>query len=234
MTVRPKLLITRPAEEQARTAAAAWGAGFDPVATPLLQTEPVPFDLPEELPPALLFTSARTPALAAAAHPRLRSVPAYAVGAHCASAASAAGFAVRQSGDSDGSAIVALAYAAGERHLLHLGGEQRAAYRVPAGMCIEHRVVYRMAACESLTAAAVAALRDGALALLMSPRTATNFAAACQRARLDRQPVAIVVISEAAAQAAGAGWQEIAVAEQPSLAACLAAARQLWQRGRNA
>lgn len=234
MTQRPTLLITRPAAEQERTAIAARAAGFDPLAAPLLVIEQLAFDLPAHLPPALLFTSARTPALVAARFPQLRHLPVYAVGEHCAAATTAAGFAVRATGTTDGSAILAIAHAAGETRLLHPGGEQKAAYHVPAGMSIEHRTAYTMVAVSALPDAAVAALAGGAAALLMSPRTAALFARLVDAGGLQRQRVALAVISAAAAQAAGPGWKKISVAAQPNLAASLAAARLLWHKGCNA
>lgn len=228
--MKPRLLITRPAAEQQRTAEAARSAGFTPVAAPLLRIEDLPFDLPETPPQALLFTSARAPAWAARRFPELLRTPAYAVGAHTAAAAHAAGFTLRQAGEADGSAIVAAAAKAGEQTLLHLAGEDSAALDVPPGLSIERRVIYRAVAAEALPDAALEALRGGAIALLLSPRTAAIFAVLLDAAGLPRADTALALISAPAARAAGEGWRATAVAAQPDLNASLAAARLLWHK----
>ena len=228
--IRPRLLITRPAAEQERTAEAARRDGFEPVAAPLMTIEEVAFNLPADLPTALLFTSARAPALAARRFPALLRLPAWAVGAHTADAVLRAGFSLRGSGDADGSAIVAAAAKAGETRLLHLAGEDTAALRVPSTLSIERRVAYRAVACTAFPEAAIGALRNDALVLLLSPRSAALFAELHGRAGLDRERNGLAVISAAAARAAGDGWRGIAVAETPDLAASLAATRLLWHK----
>ena len=230
MAALPALLITRPAEEQERTCAAARAAGFQPVSAPLLRMEDVAFSLPASLPPALLFTSARAPGPAARQYPQLRELPVYAVGHHSAGAARAAGFRVRMEGARDGSAIVAAAAEGGEARLLHLTGADHAALDVPAGLSIERRTVYRAVAAGALPDAAVSALRRGALALLLSPRTAAIFARLFDAAGLPRDKTGLALISRATAAGAGPGWRAVAVAEQPDLRASLAAAQLLWHK----
>ena len=75
----------------------------------------------------------------------------------------------------------------------------------------------------------VEVLRDGAVALLHSPRAAALFATLADAAGLDRRTVAIVGISEAAARAAGGDWRSVSAALAPRDADMLAIARRLCQ-----
>jgi len=228
---RPLLIITRPAEEAGRTSAAAHEAGFASLAAPLLSIEPLTWDLPKARPEALLFTSARSPQLVAAAYPALRGVPAYAVGVRTAEIAADAGFHVVGTGDGDGSVVLALAASAGIRTILHLAGEATAPLDLPNGLELVRRAVYTAKRVDVLPSAALGALQSGAVfaVLLFSARTARHFAQLLNRAGVERGGVRLVVLSHAVAEAAGPGWRAMAVAADPSLSGALAATRSLWQ-----
>ena len=228
---QPLLLITRPAEEAGRTAAAAQAAGFATLCAPLLVVEPLAWDQPEAMPQALLFTSARSPQLVASACPALRAVPAYAVGARTAQAAREAGFRLQAIGAGDGSEALAMAAGDGVRHILHLAGEARAPLDVPARLVVERRAVYAARRAEALGDDALLALRNGTLfaALLFSARTSRHFSRLLERAAIGRHSVRIIALSDAVAEAAGQGWRAVGVAAKPSLAEALASARCLWQ-----
>ncbi len=227
----PLLIITRPAEEAARTCAAAKEAGFRAVSAPLLAIEPLPWTLPKLPPEALLFTSARSPQLVAAAYPALKSIPAYAVGARTADIASDAGFHIVAIGNSDGSAALALAARDGISTLLHLTGEASATLEVPESLKVVQRAVYAARRVEALPRPAIDALQKGEAfaVLLFSTRTARHFSELIAKSGLDRASVRLVALSPAVAEAAETGWRALAVADQPSLAGALAAARSLWQ-----
>lgn len=228
---RPRLLLTRPAEEAGRTAAAAAAAGFDVVLAPLLTIEPVPFAVPSGPFDALLFTSARAPGPAAAFAPELLPVPAYAVGARTAEALAEAGFRLAQAGHTDGSGILEIAAQAGVTRMLHLAGEATAPADVPAGLELVRVPVYAARRVAALPSAALQELRDGGLfaTLLFSARTARHFRKLCDAAGLDRARQRIVALSPAVAEAAGPGWRDLAIATSADLGAALAAARGLWQ-----
>jgi len=198
---------------------------------PLLTIAPLPWDLPKGWPQALLFTSARSPQLAASAYPVLRSIPAYAVGARTADVAAEAGFRVVAAGERDGNAALELAKRDGIHTLWHLAGKATAPLHVPAGMTLSHRAVYDAARVDALPPPALDALVAEKVfaVLLFSARTARHFARLLDRAGLERSGVRLVVLSPAVAQAAGQPWRDVAVAAEPSLAGALAAAQSLWQ-----
>ena len=231
MTPRRRLLSVRPAAEAERTAAAAAEAGWEMVSAPLLEITPSPWAPPEGSFDALLLTSAQAVRQAGPLPSAVAALPVVAVGAHTAQAARAAGLRVVSEGDTDGSAALARARAAGFARLLHLGGADRAPLTVPPGLHLEACAVYRARAVGRLPDEAVRELGAGTIfaTLLMSPRSAALFAQATDAAGLARRELRLVGISPPAVAAAGGGWRGVAVADRPTLAAALAAAGQLWQ-----
>ena len=228
---RRLLLLTRPAEEAGRTAEAARAAGFATLLAPLLEIVPLPFRVPEGAFDAILFTSARAPALVAEAAPGLCGLTAHAVGARTAEEAVACSFRTGLVGDSDGSALLAQVAGAGGGRLLHLAGEATAPLEVPAGVELVRVPVYSAQRVAALPAAALAALRGGDVfaTLLFSARTGRHFRQLVEEAGLEVERLRIVALSPAVADAAGTGWAAVAVAANPDLAGALAAARRLWQ-----
>lgn len=228
---RPLLLLTRPAEESARTAAAAEAAGFAALSAPLLEIVPLPFDVPAGPFDAILFTSARAPASVAADAPELRALTAHAVGARTAEAAAAAGFRVGLVGESDGSAILADIAGGGARRVLQLAGEATAPMVVPPGVALVRVPVYAARRVAALPAATLAALQGGEVfaTLLFSARTARHFRQLVEAAGLDVGRLRTVALSPAVSAGAGPGWAAAAVAATPDLGGALAAARALWQ-----
>jgi uroporphyrinogen-III synthase len=225
------LLVTRPAEEAGRTAAAAGAAGFDVIAAPLLTIESVGFSIPPDAFDALLFTSARAPALVATGAPELLALPAYAVGARTAEALEAAGFRLAGMGEADGSAILGLAAAAGVRRILHLAGADTAPAEVPPGLEVVRVPVYAARRVAAMPPLALDALRAGRVfaTLLFSARTARHFRRLADEAGLDPGLQRIVALSPAVAEGAGSGWAAVGVSGAPDLDGALAAACVLWQ-----
>jgi uroporphyrinogen-III synthase len=227
--MRATLLVTRPLPEAETTARAARDAGFVALMAPLFHIEEQPAERLEAMPDALLLTSARSAALARAAWPQLaETLPVVAVGPKTAAAARAAGFQTVHAGASDGSEALRLAARLGLSRLLHARGAAGAPMAVPAGVRLETRILYRAVAATRLPDPAIAALADGAAALLFSPRTARIFARCVEAAGLARACVGLAVLSPAVAHAAADGWRAIAVARRPTTEAILAAARTLW------
>ncbi|MFX5858474.1 hypothetical protein ABTE63_19170, partial [Acinetobacter baumannii] len=77
-----------------------------------------------------------------------------------------------------------------------------------------------------IDAAALQAL-SGAVALVHSPRAGARLAGLIDAAGLPRAALRLAAISHRAAAAAGQGWAAIAIADQPSDAALIAAAHSL-------
>lgn len=232
---RPLLLLTRPAEEIDASRTAAERAGFDTLAAPLLRVEALEWAAPAHLPDAILFTSARAPALAAEHATGLRAVPTYAVGPRTAAAARSAGFALAGAGEADGSSILAAMAGEGRREILHLSGADTAPLVLPEGVSLTRVPVYAAHLIDELPARAVVALRDGTCfaTLLFSPRTARQFRKLISDEAIAPGGQRIVALSDAVAAASGEGWRDLAVAAVPTLDAALAAALSLWQGSRH-
>ncbi|MGL6042615.1 MAG: uroporphyrinogen-III synthase [Sandaracinobacteroides sp.] len=228
---RPLLLLTRPAAETARTAAAAMAAGFDVLSFPLLEMEALDWEPPAGPFQAILFTSARAPALVADRAPGLVALPVYAVGPRTAEVAAAAGFRIAGQGLDDGVSAAKLAAGQGIASLLHLGGEDRAPLPAPQGLQITHVPVYAARRVEALSGEIRQALAAGRVlaTLLFSARTARHFGSLVADAGLEPAALRVVVLSAAVAAAAGAGWASVAIAARPDVAAMLAASHSLWQ-----
>jgi uroporphyrinogen-III synthase len=217
-----RILILRPEPGAGATAARARRLGFEPVVAPLFTVVPVAWDQPDPGAfDALLLTSGN-----AARHSgsELSHLPCYAVGEATAEAARRAGYRDLHTGPSDGAAAAAMIAADGHRHALHLCGRDHIEISVP-GLTVERRIVYAAEPVAALPDAARQALTGGAPALLHSPRAASLFASFVE----DRRSVAIIAISQAAADAAGPGWALKAIAAAPRDEALLELAVQLCQ-----
>jgi len=214
------LLVLRPEPGASATVAAAGALGMRAVAAPLFTMCALDWSLPEQLPEAVLMTSANAARLGGAGLEPLHTLPLYTVGEATARAARAAGFTQIISGEGGIEEIAARAAGDGIRSLLHLAGREHlvSAATAPA---IERRIVYAADAVSTLPAPAAALLPD-AVALLHSPRAAALFASL-----VEPGPIRIAALSPAVADAAGEGWRFVAVADRPTDASLLAAAAKL-------
>ncbi len=230
----PKLLITRPLAEQARSADAAIQHGFEPVSAPLFTVVPIQAVEPERRPEALLFTSARAVEyLPAKWFPDL---PVFTVGANTSAAVRAAGYRVEGEGDGDGSAAVAVATAAGYRKLLHISGADSAPLTFSPEISLERIAVYSAEPIEKLPLQASLALNscDFFAVSLFSQRAAETFARLLDAEDIQRSSISLVTLSPAVADAAGRGWRLVEISARPSLEALMATAQKLWQDIANA
>ncbi len=217
--MRP-LLILRPEPGAAATAARAAALGLAPVVAPLFTIAPVAWAPPDPaLFDSLLLTSANALRHAGPALALYHHLPAFAVGTATAAAARAAGFARVTAGAGDAAAAAALAVAAGAVRLLHLAGRE---HRVIGA---ERAIVYAADPVTVLPPAAVAALAEGAVALVHSPRAAALLASLATPH--PRGQAAVAAISPAAAAAAGGGWRAVVAAARPADEALLAVAARL-------
>jgi len=212
-----RLLVLRPEPGASATVAKARQLGLDAMAAPLFEIEPVAWETPD---PAsfdgLLLTSANAVRCAGEQIDKLRGLKAYSVGEATAEAARDAGFDIASTGDSGVDRLLGSIEA--DLKLLHLCGEGRHQPTEPR-QSITPLVVYRSRAIESPNLA----IDDGTVALIHSPRAGQRFAELVP----DRGPVTIAAISPATAEAAGSGWKNVAVADQPCDEALLALAASL-------
>ena len=215
----PRLLVLRPEPGASATAERARTLGLDPVVVPLFEVEPVEWEAPE---PGgfdgLLLTSANAVRHAGGKIEGLRGLKAYAVGEATAEAAREAGFDIAATGDAGVDRL--LGSIESDLKLLHLCGEDR--IETDARQSITPLVVYQSKA----VAAPDVSAAQGGLALIHSPRASRRFAELVS----DRPSTVIAAISNATAKAAGDGWKQVAVADQPSDEALLALALRLCNK----
>jgi uroporphyrinogen-III synthase len=221
-----RLLVTRPEPDGERTAAALRARGHEVLLAPLLRTEFVPFDLPDEAFAAVVLTSTNA-ARAVAQHPqrgKLTALPAFTVGRRTAEAAREVGFREVRSADGDQRDLVELLRDA-RTPLLYLAGEDRAG-DLTAAVSV---VAYRAVKIGEFPPEVAAALTQGALdgVLHFSRRTAEAYLdcaehAGCVAAAL--VPLQLCLSKRVAEPLAAAGGARIRLAERPDEASLLALA----------
>eukprot|EP01035_Chromulina_nebulosa_P036573 gene36573-49286_t len=219
-----RIAVLRPEPGNAATVACVEAAGAEAIRLPLFVVRPLDWTQPDAGDfDAILLTSANAvrhggPGLALLTH-----LPAFAVGEKTAAAARARGFDVRASGESDVSAIVAVAHAQGNRRLLHLGGRDRAS---AVGGPIDTAIAVYVSEAREIDHAELAPLA-GTVALLHSARAARRLGELINSAGMSRADIAVAAISAAVAEAAGFGWSAVTTAALPRDEALIDAARAL-------
>jgi len=230
-----RLLVTRPAPDNARSAEALRARGHDVTLAPVLRVEAdADVDLGAGPWAAVLITSANA-ARAVADHPRRETclrVPALCVGRRSAEAARAAGFAEVVSADGDAGDLARLVAArAPNRPLLWLAGEDRAGDLAGAlaasGIAVHTVVLYRAVAETALPAAVRKALAGGAIdgVLHYSRRSADAFEAIVMAAGIDLKSLPTkhyCLSAQVAAPLRQLGIEAVVVAERPDETALLA------------
>lgn len=211
-----RILVLRPEPGASATLERARAIGLDAVSIPLFAIEPVPWQAPD---PAgfdgLLITSANAIRAGGRGLDPLRGLPAHAVGEATAEAARAVGFAVATTGAGGIDELLATIDPA--LRLLHLTGEDRIA--PTASGRITTVIVYRARQCDDVDLSGV----GRCVALVHSLRAARRLAELMP----DRSEITVAAISEAAAEATGSGWAQVAIADAPSDQALLALAARL-------
>lgn len=212
-----RAIVVRPPPGDARTLTELRAHGIDAQGVALFAVVPLAWTPPDPRAyDSLLLTSANAIRHGGAALATLRALPVVAVGGATARAATAAGFDVALIGDGEVAAVMIRARESGLTRPLHLAGRDRVAAGTDA---------ISVYASEELpvAASATAGFAD-ATVLLHSARAATRVAALVDRDRIDRARVRLAAFSTAVADAAGGGWQEVAIAAAPTDAALIAAA----------
>jgi uroporphyrinogen-III synthase len=216
-----RLFVFRPEPGASQTIERARALGLDVTALPLFELETMEWQAPNPREfDGLLLTSANAVNSAAERMEPLRSLPVYAVGEATALAAEVAGFGVARVGS--GGIDRLLESVPADARLLHLCGEDRRPPETPQP--ITSVVVYRARA---LPAPVGLEHLPGQVAMVHSPRAAQRLAELVGES--DRGTVRLVAISPAAAEAAGAGWERIEAAREPTDSALLALAARLCE-----
>lgn len=215
-----RILVVRPQPGADATAARLAALGHEPVVHPLLTTRPLPWALPSAAPDAVILSSAAAVRHAGPVADALKALPAHAVGDATAAAARAAGWAAVTAGPGTMQALLEGLAAGPARHLLHLAGAELTPVTVPAALSLARVTVYETPLLP------LPALPDVEAVLLHSPRTAAQFAAEWDRLGGQRTAVQLFAISTATLAAAGRGWEQAAVAAEPTESALLAMLRK--------
>lgn len=223
-----RLLLTRPAEEAARSRRLLEAAGHSVLTAPLLEIQALPAALDLTGVQALAATSRQGVAALARATPR-RDLPLYAVGEATAQGARAAGFTQVEAAGGDAAALAGLLTARidpAAGRVLHATGEILArdlgALLRDSGIEVVRVILYRAKPVEALDRTICTAMREGDLdgVMLFSPRAAKIFARLAVRQELAETCGALIAacLSPAVAAEAGRlGWRRILVAERPDL-----------------
>jgi uroporphyrinogen-III synthase len=221
--IRPVLII-RPEPGNANTAARAGAFELDTRAIPLFEIRPIVWEPPDPKPyVGVLLTSASALRSAGPQLARYTHLPAFAVGGVTAQLARDAGFVSVVEGDSDVTRLVGKIATLGLHRLLHFCGTDVRAFD-PYGVVIDRCVVYSADAIEP-PAAFAPIIAEGPVVLVHSPRAAARLAELVEPEA--RARIALVAISANAAEAAGPGWEEVAIASEPRDEALLEIAAHL-------
>ena len=221
-----RLVIVRPEPGASATARAAEAIGLEAVKLPLFKVQPVGWVVPDAAEfDALLLTSANALRHGGPALEGLLGMQAHCVGEATAAAAREAGFRVETVGAAGVDWL--LSRLPSDLRLLHLCGEHR---REPPGVqSIVAVPVYRSL---ELPVPQAIGEAEGAVVCVHSPRAASALARALNGSGLARDSIALAAISEAAAQAAGSGWEAVEAADSPTEARLLAIAARLCNNRR--
>lgn len=171
------VLVTRPAHQAEGLMTALRLRGYTPIAAPVLEMRATDAAIPAGDFDALVFTSANG-VNAFAARSDKRDIPVFAVGASTAAAARKAHFEWIMTGNQGAVALTEVMrarLAAGSR-VLHPAGRDVAVDLAEAlagsGITVERVALYAMDRAASLPEAAIAAIRGGCVAPLLSRRSA--------------------------------------------------------------
>lgn len=224
-----RLLLTRAAEDAARTRARLEARGHRVVLGPVLHYAGTGASLPGEPPDALVATSARAFAHAAAPPWDVASLPLFLVGRQTRAAAREAGFQGPATIAATAGVLVAKLRPEPPQRLLYLAGVERKAELEAALAAGPHRLAvvetYAAQAAPALAPDALAALREGEIdaVLHFSRRSAAIFRQLGEAAGLDLRRLAHLCLSADVA-AVLAGLPDLRVAAVPEESALLALA----------
>jgi uroporphyrinogen-III synthase len=227
-----RVLITRAAPEASATALRVAALGCEPVLSPVLEIEAIPFDFAAADVQALAFTSAAGVRAFAAAQ-IVRARPILAVGEATGEAARAVGFDDVRMGEGagDGIALLARALDPADGAVVHVGGEDIASDVVndlrAIGFTARRVIAYRARFAARLAPVALdlLAAQEDAAVMFHSARGAESFIALARAAGLARAAenlVALCLSARVAEAAEPFGFKAIRIAASPRESALLA------------
>jgi uroporphyrinogen-III synthase len=215
-----RVLVLRPEPGAGETVRKARERGLEPIALPLFEVHSSPWTVPDPSGfDGLLLTSANAIRHGGEQLKRLRGLKVYAVGEATGEAARGAGFDVAATGDSGVDRL--LGSVEPNLRLLHLCAADRREPDSPR-QTITALPVYESSELAGLDLS----MATGSLVLIHSPRAGRRFAELVDQ----RESIALAAISQAAADAAGQGWEQVSIAEQPNDDALLALATSLCNK----
>jgi uroporphyrinogen-III synthase len=235
---RTGVLILRPADSAAATAAAVRAMGFAPVLLPLAKIVDTGNPIPAGRFDAVALTSGAAARVDSARRPdalsAILSLPAYCVGAATAGAARKAGWQAVRSADGDAADLARMLirdFAGRKAKVLYLCGHDRAfdlsAAIRPHEILVVAVAVYRAELIEPACDDLIGHIRRCDTVLLYSARTARHFFAMAARCRADLSKLTLLAISETVAAVIPAELRSAArVAAQPEEPAMLALLRR--------
>jgi uroporphyrinogen-III synthase len=213
------IAVLRPEPGNRVTAAAIEARGRTAIRMPLFEVRPLAWQPPDPVRfDALLLTSANAVRHGGSGLARMLDLPVYAVGEATADAARRRGFDVTFVGSDGAAQLLTVAEARGVGRALHLAGRDRTV--AAGGIVAEIIAVY---ASEPSAVSRIERLQ-GAVAMVQSTRAGARLAQLVDDAGLARGGIALAVVSDTAAAAAGDGWKRVLVAPGPAAEAILAAA----------
>jgi uroporphyrinogen-III synthase len=216
-----RILVVRPAPDNAATLARLEALGCEARAAPLFAIAPLAWSASAaDRFDALLLTSGNAVRMAGSGIHAYRDLPAWCVGAATADAARNAGLSVARVG---AGGVAAMLDGKAER-ILWLCGEDRTALCVGQAARVEAVPVYRAVE----LAIAPDWFAAPAILLLHSSRAARRMAMLVP----DRSGMDLIAISAAVAAAAGDGWRSITIADRPADSDMVAIAAKLCQKRR--
>ncbi len=222
------ILILRPADGAVQTMRRASAMGLETIIDPLFEIEPVSWEQPLASNfDALMITSANALKYAGNHILDYQRLPVLAVGAATATAARQLSFQVRETGSGGAQALLNSLKTGQYPRILRLVGEDHVSLTAPDNF-IDLRIVYRSVALP-IGSKAQEVLAAPCVILLHSVRAAATLARECKRLEIDQSKCKIVTISAQTAEAAGAGWASVHIAEEPTDDALLSLAGGLCQ-----
>ena len=226
-----RLLVTRPAPDDERTAHALRAYGHEVLVAPVLRMEALDCSIPEQAFAGIVMTSANAArAIAAKAQlARLACVPVFTVGPHTRQAAQAVGFRNVRCADGDRQDLLRLIMQeldASSGPLLYLAGDDRAGDIELPRLAVITAVVYRMRKVERFPAAIETALAQSRIegVLHFSRRSAQAFVECAQRGNLlgrARESLHFCLSSQVAQPLATIDCGSIKIAARPHEAALI-------------
>lgn len=219
------ILTIRPQPGCDATVVAGKALGLTIEARPLSELRPVEWSVPAGDFDGLLLGSANALRHGGPPIDNLVDKPVYAVGKATAAAARERGFSVARIGSGGLQALVASLTGARLR-LLRIAGRERVPLNPPADISIETVSAYESIPLP-LPSHVAERLASGTLVMLHSAGAARHFAAECDRLAVQRGAIRLAAIGPRIAEAAGAGWEQVRFAKEPTDLALLALTRDM-------